>query len=143
LRSREQFRILAIDYGSKRVGVAVSDPLRVISRGVGTFSNDETLLPLLASIVGRENVRLIVVGMPYSPDGGRGEKAVEVEQFIERLKEEVAVEVVTWDESFSSVKAHETLRASGMRRNRRQEKERVDVMAARLILQEYLDQYRE
>lgn len=132
-------RILGIDYGSKRVGVSVSDPTRVISQGIGTLENNPGLLKKLKDIVEKEGIVLIVVGMPYSADGGKGAKAIEVDQFIGRLRGEVAVEVETWDESYTSVNAQQAFRDGGMRRKQRQEKHRVDEMAARLMLQEYLD----
>jgi len=132
-------RILGIDYGTKRVGVSLSDPMRIISQGVGTLDNNAGLLQRLKEIVKREEVVLIVVGMPYGADGGKGGKAIEVEEFIMRLREEVAVEIDTWDESYSSVNAHRAFIDAGMKRKQRQQKHRVDEMAARLMLQEYLD----
>jgi len=134
-------RVLAIDYGSKRVGVAVSDPTRLISQGVGTFENDEKLLGRLCDTIRRREVVLVVVGMPYSADGGKGTQAREVGRFIDRLKEVAAVEVDTWDESLSSVRANEAFREAGMKRRKRAQKWRVDEMAARLLLQEYLDRH--
>ena len=132
-------RILGIDYGTKRVGVSLSDPMRIISQGVGTLDNDAGLLKRLKEIVEREGVVMIVVGMPYSADGGKGGKAIEVEEFITRLRGEVAVEIDTWDESYSSVNAHRAFIDAGMKRKQRRQKHRVDEMAARLMLQEYLD----
>ncbi|MBM2840827.1 MAG: Holliday junction resolvase YqgF [Bacteroidetes bacterium] len=132
-------RILAIDYGSKRVGVAVSDPLRVIAQGVTTLDNDERLLPTLGVMIREQEATCILVGMPYSADGGKGPKALEVEQFIERLRKASDVRIDTWDESYSSVNAHRVFVEIGMKRKKRHEKRRVDEMAARLMLQEYLD----
>lgn len=132
-------RILGIDYGTKRVGVSLSDPMRIISQGVGTLDNDAGLLRKLKEIVEKEEVVLVVVGMPYGADGGKGGKAIEVEDFILRLRGEVAVEIDTWDESYSSVNAQRAFIDAGMKRKQRQQKHRVDEMAARLMLQEYLD----
>jgi len=132
-------RILGIDYGTKRVGVSLSDPMRIISQGVGTLDNDAQLLERLKGIVEKEGAAMIVVGMPYSADGGKGGKAMEVEEFITRLRGAVAVEIDTWDESYSSVNAHQAFIDGGMKRKQRREKHRVDEMAARLMLQEYLD----
>lgn len=134
-------RILAVDYGTKRVGIAVSDPTRLIAQGVTTLMNDEWLLEKLHTLIREQNAVRIVVGMPYSADGGRGAKAVEVEQFIEKLKRAVDVQIDTWDESYSSVSAHRVFIETGMKRKKRQEKRRVDEMAARLMLQEYLDHH--
>ncbi len=132
-------RILAIDYGSKRVGLAVSDPMRIIAQGGGTLANDGTLVGEIGRLVREQDVTLVVVGMPYAPDGGTGGKGAEVQAFIGRLRPEVSAEITTWDESFSSVRAHEAFREAGMKRLKRQEKHRVDEMAARLLLQEYLE----
>ena len=134
-----QGRVLGIDYGSRRVGVAMSDPLRVLAGGVGTLDNNDTLLDRLAGIVEEHQVSLVVVGMPYAPDGGKGAKGREVELFIRRLESMIPVTITTWDESFSSVEAQRAFRQGGMKRKQRQEKARVDEMAARLMLQEYLD----
>ena len=132
-------RILGIDYGTKRVGVSLSDPMRIISQGVGTLANDAGLLRKLKEIVEKEEVVLVVVGMPYGADGGKGGKAIEVEEFITCLRGEVSVEIDTWDESYSSVNAQRAFIDAGMKRKQRQQKHRVDEMAARLMLQEYLD----
>jgi putative Holliday junction resolvase len=132
-------RILAIDYGSRRVGVAVSDPLRVIAQGVTTLDNGKDLIRNLCTLIRERDVTRVVVGMPYSEDGSKGSKALEVEQFIEKLKKAGDVQIDTWDESFSSVNAHRVFVETGMKRKKRREKKRTDEMAARLILQEYLD----
>jgi putative Holliday junction resolvase len=137
--SKNKGRVLAIDYGSKRVGVAVSDPLQIIARGVGTLDNDGALLERLGTMVRADEVVRIVVGMPYAADGGLGAKAREVQSFIARLRAVVTVPIDTWDESYTSVRAHETFRAAGMKKKQRQQKARVDEMAARLMLQEYLE----
>lgn len=134
-------RILAIDYGSKRVGVAVSDPTQTIAVGVATLKNDGRLFDELRTLVREQDVVRVLVGMPYSEDGRRGSKALEVEQFIERLKRAVDLQIDTWDESYSSVNAHQVFLETGMKRKKRQEKKRVDEMAARLTLQEYLDHH--
>jgi putative holliday junction resolvase len=132
-------RALGIDYGSKRVGVSISDPTRLIAQGGETLRNDGSLIKRLCTIVAERGVSLVVVGMPYSPDGGKGAKAREVEEFIGRLMQASSVRIETWDESFSSVRAHEVFLEAGMKRKRRREKGRVDQMAARILLQEYLD----
>ncbi len=83
-------RVMGIDYGTRRVGVAVSDPLGIIAGGAGTLANDALLLQRLAEIVQEQEVVQVVVGMPYAPDGGKGAKAAEVEAFIEQLRGHVA-----------------------------------------------------
>ena len=132
-------RILAIDYGSRRVGLAITDPMQIIAQGAGTLNNDGALIDSIGRLVREQEVTLVVVGMPYAPDGGLGKKGEEVKGFIERLRPAVGVDLVTWDESFSSARAHGAFREAGMKRKARQQKGRVDEMAARLLLQEYLE----
>ena len=132
-------RILSIDYGTKRIGIATSDPTRLIAQGITTLENGGRLFEKLLEIIDNEEIVRIVVGMPYSSDGGKGKKALEVEQFINQLKGHTAIEIDTWDESYSSVNAHRSFIEIGMKKRKRQQKHRVDEMAARLMLQEYLD----
>jgi len=131
--------VMGIDYGSKRVGLAVSDPLRVLAGGAGVAENDARLLDRILALAAERGVVRIVVGVPYAPDGGTGGKAEEVLAFVGRLRAAAGVPVDTWDESRTSADAHAALRASGLGRKRRQEKGRVDEMAARILLQEYID----
>lgn len=133
-------RILGIDYGSRRVGIALSDPLQMLARGVSTFLNDGTLGERIRVLVADEGVVRVVVGIPYAPDGGVGEKAKEIEIFVRDLRRMLEVPVDTWDESYTSSDARAAFRKAGMKRKKRQEKGRVDPMAASLMLQEYLDQ---
>jgi len=135
----EPGRVLGIDYGTRRVGIAVSDPLRILTRGLGTLENAPGLLERIAEKVREEQVLLIVVGMPFAPDGGPGAKGEEVAQFIRLLRDHVPVPVEVWDESFTSVDARRAFIDGGMKKRKRQQKGRVDEMAARLLLQEYLE----
>lgn len=135
----EPGRVLALDYGTKRVGVAMSDPLRILASGVETWPNDGALLRRIARFVSDEVVTLIVVGMPYAPDGGKGAKAREVDAFIARLAGVVDVPVATWDESYTSVEAHAAFRDGGMKKKQRRDRSAVDTMAARILLQQFLD----
>ncbi len=134
-------RVLAIDYGAKRVGVAVSDPMRVIPREVGTLENDGQLVRRVGDIAREEGAVLIVVGMPYAPDGGKGETARAVDAFIGMLRQAIPLPVETWDESYTSQDARRAFIAGGMKRKQRRQKERVDAMAARLLLQDYLENH--
>jgi len=136
---RDPGRILAIDYGTKRIGLALSDPMHILASGAGTLANDGELFERIVALVRSHDVTLVVVGMPYAPDGGRGQKAREVGTFIDRLRAALEIPVTTWDESFSSVNARGAMREGGMKRKQRQEKGRVDEMAARLLLQEYME----
>ena len=132
-------RVLGIDYGSRRVGISLSDPLRIIASGAGVIQNTPSLVNHLARIVDDQHVVLIVVGMPYAPDGGTGKKGEEVLRFIQRLESVVTIQVATWDESFTTVDAGAAIRKAGMKKKQRRQKGVLDEMAARLMLQEYLD----
>jgi putative holliday junction resolvase len=132
-------RILGVDYGTKRIGLALSDPMGIIAQGLCTIDNDDDAFNTVEDIVRDQHVARIVVGVPYAPDGGLGRKGEEVMEFIERLRENVDVPVETWDESFTTVTAHRQMRDAGMKKRRRGEKGRADEMAARILLQEYLE----
>ncbi len=133
-------RILGVDYGSRRVGLSLSDSLGLIAQPIDALKNDSSLFPGLRQIVIRENVKLIVVGMPFNLKGQRAQKAVEVQKFIEHLKEELSIKVVTWDERFTTTIAQQTMIAMGTKKKERQKKDgRIDSMAAAVMLQGYLD----
>jgi len=133
-------RVLGIDYGAKRIGVAISDPTRLIAQPVATLQNDISFKDRLLSLTNEREVTLIVVGMPYAPDGGAGSMAQQVLSFIELLQSWTTVPIVTWDESNSSTTAEAILSVGGMKRKQRRSKGSIDVMAARVMLQEFLDQ---
>jgi len=136
----EYHRILGIDYGSKRIGVSLSDPLGIIAQPRATLSNDDTFWKELSLIIRSENVRMVVVGMPMNLKGQEAQKAREVYTFIDRLKTETGLEVVAWDERFTTTIARQSLLAMGTKKkDRRTDKQKIDAMAASLILQSFLD----
>ncbi len=133
-------RWVGIDHGMKRVGIAVADPLRIFAQPLGTFSPPEALsrLKKLNEEVG---VELAVVGWPLLPDGAEGTATEAVNRFIKRLVSTLPrVEVVRWDERYTSAVAAEKIREAGPNRSWRRNKGRVDSAAAAIILQEYLDE---
>jgi len=132
-------RILGIDYGARRIGIAISDPLKMISQSIGTVKNDCALFDQIQKMLEQYNVGLIIVGMPYNLKGACGKKALEVGRFISELKKRFAIDVIEWDERFTSTIAHQTMIDMGMKKKQRQQKARVDEIAASLILQSYLD----
>jgi RNAse H-fold protein YqgF len=133
-------RILGIDYGSVRVGLSVSDPLGLIAQPIEAFRNDASLFTHLGQVSARENVTLIVVGMPLNLKGQKAQKAEEVQKFIGRLKEEIGIKILTWDERFTTTIANQTMLAMGTKKKERQKKDgRIDSMAAAVMLQGYLD----
>ncbi len=133
-------RILGLDYGSKRIGVSVSDPLKILARAYGAVDNAATKWKKLADIVASEEVELIVVGMPLTLKGEMGRKAEEVAEFIEELQARVTVPVVSWDERFTTSIAQRTQRSMGTKRSNRQARDgSLDAMAASVMLQGFLD----
>ena len=132
-------RILALDHGSKRVGIAVSDELKMIAQPL-EFAPAEPFLDFLSrlkEIIREKEVELILIGMPRNMDGSYGPAALKVQEFVAVLKEKVAVPIQTWDERLTSAQAQRFLIQGGVRRAQR--KEKVDKTAAAILLQSYLD----
>ena len=133
-------RFLGIDYGSKRFGIAVSDPTNIIARGIGVVYNTPALYDEIGNYVGEFRITTIVVGMPVNLKGERGRTAEEVELFIAELQRRLPrVKIVPFDERFSSRQAQQTLLTMGVKKKKRQSKEIIDPMAAAIVLQTYLD----
>lgn len=133
-------RIIGIDFGTKRVGVAVSDPLRMFAQSDGTYTASGAVARL-TELQHDPGFDLIVVGWPLTPDGEEGEATERVQPFVNRLRNQFpSARVVTWDERFSSARAREALVEAGVRKKARRRKERVDAAAAAIILQEFLDE---
>lgn len=132
-------RILGIDYGSKRIGLALSDPLNIIAQAFKVIPNEPGVIDKIAQVVSEYEVRLVVVGMPLNLKGDVGQKGDEVRLFIPVLRNKLAIDIVEWDERFSSHTAHMTMRTMGVKKSRREAKGSVDAMAAAIILQGYLD----
>lgn len=132
-------RALALDIGSKRVGVAISDSLRKTARPLVVLARAEIRgdAPALRRIIDEHQVTEIVVGMPTTMRGERGESAREVEKVAQDLGKRLGVPVVTWDERLTTVLAEASMVRAGVRRGDR--KKKVDMVAAALILQSYLD----
>ena len=132
-------RILAIDYGTKRTGIAVSDPLRIIAGGLETVATKE-LERWLAQYFAANDVSTIVVGKPVRMDGAPSETWKYVEPLAARLRKSYPdKEVVFHDERFTSVMAHRTMLESGIGRMARRDKALVDKISATIILQRYME----
>ena len=132
-------RILAIDYGTKRTGIAVSDPLRIIAGGLETVETKQ-LEKWLAQYMAREEVSTIVVGKPMQPNGAPSETWRFVEPLVRRLKAaDPEKEVTLYDERFTSVLANRAIRESGIGKMARRDKALVDKVSATIILQDYME----
>ena len=131
-------RILGIDYGSRRIGLALSDPMGIIASGIGTLENDADLLARIRQIVEENEVGRIVIGMPLTLRGEAGDAAAMVTSFVERLREILDVKIETLDERFTSSIAEQAIRDMGVGRKKRRDKAKVDEIAAVVLLQDYL-----
>jgi len=132
-------RILALDHGSKRIGVAVSDELKMIAQPLEYILAEPSnkFLARLEELIGDKEVELILVGMPRNMNGSYGPAALKVQDFVETLKGALSVPIKTWDERLTSAQANRLLIQGNVRRDKR--KEKVDKMAAAILLQSYLD----
>ena len=131
-------RILSIDYGRKRTGLAVTDPLQLIAGGLATVATSE-LWSWLEGYVAREQVARIVVGEPRQPNGQPSENLARVQQFVNRWrKAHPEVPVDYFDERFTSVLAHQAMLDGGLKKKDRQNKALVDEISATIILEDYL-----
>ena len=131
-------RILGIDYGRKRTGVAVTDPLKIIANGLETVPT-HTLMQYIKEYVAREDVELIVIGLPRQMNGEPSESMRYITPFVNRLKKELPQMPVTmYDERFTSTIAHRAMIDGRIKKSDRRDKGRVDAIAATIILTDYL-----
>ena len=131
-------RILSIDYGKKRTGLAVTDPLQLIAGGLATVATYE-LYDYLQQYVAREDVERIVIGEPRQPNGQPSENLARVQQFVNRWRKAMPqIPIEYYDERFTSVLAHQTMIAGGLKKKARQDKALVDEISATIILEDYM-----
>ena len=131
-------RVLSIDYGKKRTGLAVTDPLQIIAGGLATVSTSE-LFAFLQDYVRRETVERIVIGEPRQADGSPSENLERVKQFVNRWKRALPdIPIEFYDERFTSVLAHRAMLDGGLRKKARQNKALVDEISATILLQDYM-----
>lgn len=132
-------RILAFDYGTKRIGIAVTDPLQIIATGLDNV-HPKDILEYLKKYLLTEQVEAFVIGDPKQMDGSPSESAPHVKGFSTLLKKNFPHIPQYWiDERFTSKLAHETVMESGLNKSARRDKKRVDIIAATLILQYYME----
>ncbi|HYE32366.1 MAG TPA: Holliday junction resolvase RuvX [Methylomirabilota bacterium] len=132
-------RVLAIDHGTKRMGIAVSDELGMVATPLEFIPAEPfaDFLTRLKELIREKHVEMILVGMPRNMDGSYGPAALKVQEFVAVLKETIGVPVRTWDERLTSSQANRMLIQADVRRGDR--KEKVDKMAAAILLQSFLD----
>jgi putative Holliday junction resolvase len=132
-------RVLAIDHGTKRMGIALSDPSGMIAQPLEFVPAEPFagFLTRLKEILKEKEVDLIIIGMPRNMDGSYGPAAAKVQEFIAVLKENIIIPIRTWDERLTSAQANRFLIEANVRRQDR--KEKVDKAAAAILLQSFLD----
>ena len=135
-------RILSVDYGKKRTGLAVTDPLQLIAGGLATVSTSE-LFEYLQKYIALEPVERIVIGEPRQPNGEPSENLARVHQFVNRWRKAVPqVPIEYYDERFTSVLAHQAMIDGGLKKKARRDKALVDEISATIILQNYMESRR-
>jgi putative Holliday junction resolvase len=132
-------RILALDYGQRRIGVALSDPLGLTAQPVGTWpcTGWDGIISKIKALIANKGVEKVIVGFPLTLKGEKGKMAKETERFIQRLRQNMHIPVTRWDERLTSVQAKRSLVHAG--KAVRRKKENIDCIAAVLLLQNYLD----
>ncbi len=137
---------MGIDYGSVRIGISLSDQLRLIAFGKVMIPNNKNSLPEIFDIIKKENVSRVVLGYPLNLKGEKTAQTLEVEDFEFKLCNyldsklgENKIEIIRWDERFTSKMAQSSMIESGMKKKKRQDKSNLDIISAALLLQSYLD----
>ena len=131
-------RLLAIDFGTKRTGIAVTDELQIIASGLTTVATTQ-LLPFLKDYTTKENVELFIVGEPKQMNNEVSESEVSIQSFLKKLEKTIPnIPIVRVDERFTSKLAFQTMIDSGLSKNQRKNKALVDEISATIILQSYL-----
>lgn len=131
-------RIMAIDYGSKRVGIAITDPLQIIASGLTTVHSKD-LISFLENYLKKEAVECIVVGEPKTLQNEASDSARYIEPFVTHLTRKFpTIKIARYDERFTSSLAHQTMLLGGLKKKDRANKETVDMVSATILLQDYL-----
>ena len=136
-------RIMGIDYGDRRTGIAVSDPLGMLAGGIGTIKaeGDRSLIAQIMKLTEEYEIEKFVLGNPVNMNGTEGPRSEKAKAFAEKLKKESGLEVILFDERCTTMQAHEIMNLTDTRGKKR--KDNVDTLSAQIILQNYLDACRE
>lgn len=132
-------RIMGIDFGSKRIGISISDPTLTIAQGLLVLENNPEFFDKVKDICFKYDVKLIVVGLPISLSGRYSSKTNEVLKFVDKLKSKLKIDIVKWDERFTTKIAQRAKIEMNLKKKKRKEKIFDDIISATLILQSYLD----
>ena len=132
-------RVMAIDYGTKRTGLAVTDPMSIIANGLDTVPTHE-VIDFLEKYVAREPVDIFVLGLPTQMNGEESETMKQIKPFAQKLQKKFpTIELIYVDERFTSALAHQAMLTGGLKKKDRQNKALVDKISATIILQSYLE----
>ncbi len=132
-------RLLAVDYGRKRIGLAVCDEMQIVVTPLQTQLNEQNIFEKIQTIISDLNIRKVILGMPYRNDDKNAKFQSEILTFKADLEKKTGIEVVLFDESFTSKKAVKTMQEIGKKRSKRREKSEIDKISAAIILKEYLE----
>lgn len=135
----EETRYLAIDYGKRRVGLALTDPLKIFSYPFETLENDSNLLITLKEIVNTKGIVKIILGYPLKESGDETLLSNEILSFKDKLQTHLKMEIILWDERYTSLQAKENIIESVTKKKKRRDKGLIDRNAAAVILSEYLN----
>ena len=135
-------RVMAIDLGEKRIGIAVSDSLQLVAKGHSVIKRKSRRedFARYQQFIAEQDIKLVVMGLPVPLSGVEGDKAAWVRDYTADLQQHLTIPIVLWDEALSTKRAEESLRAQG--KKLKKIKERIDAVAAAFILQDYLDAHR-
>ena len=132
-------RVLAIDYGTKRVGIALSDPLCLFPSITITLTNNSNLIPELLKIISEKKVKKIIVGFPYARSSSTSEIAKSIEKFKTELELKSALSIELWDEHMTSKMAESRIINTVVKKSKRRDKSLIDAQSAAIMLEEYLN----
>lgn len=131
-------RVAALDFGKKRIGMAICDETHIAISPRGFIENDPAVWDNIGAALERERAAAVAVGVPYRADGTKTAIILDIEEFIATLRTKIAIPVIAVDESFSSQYAFETMRAAQVKKKARRQKGRKDEVAAAIILRDFL-----
>ncbi|MSP64369.1 MAG: Holliday junction resolvase RuvX [Ignavibacteria bacterium] len=132
-------RVMSIDYGEKRIGVALSDEMQIIASQSFVIHNSENAITEILLQVKNNNVSKIVIGLPLTLKSKSSQMTEQVTEFAKKITEQSIIDVVFWDERLTSKMAIGAIQQLGLKKKKRQEKSKIDELAATFILQSYLD----
>lgn len=134
----EESRYLAIDYGEKRIGLALTDPMKILASPFMTIENNNTLLPRLYEIMKEKQVSKVILGIPFCDDGSETALVPKIRKLKNQIEHQTRIEVILIDERYSSSIAEERIRSTIAKKSKRRQKSLVDMNAAAIILEDYL-----